>query len=221
MTSLARAYRNLRQSISGLTHGRKSSITSMQPAWPGTSSPGTLLAIELTVAYPDLVCGLVVVAGGVTGIDPPNTPEEDALLGLWVNSMKDGDIEKAATTLARYWGDGPLVKGARMDGDAKKRLYAWCVDITQREADRTGGGYCIPCEGPESSAAERLSTVEVPVPTATGKYDETSTTEGMRILSKELRARSNREFDTAHMINMEEPGLFNAWVEEVLGRFIS
>ena len=184
-------------------------------------SRGGGIAIELTVAYPDLVCGLVVVAGGVTGIEPPNKPEEDAPLGQWFKSMKDGDIERAATTLARYWGDGPLVKGARMNGDAKERLYAWCMDITQREADRTGGGYCIPFEGPEPPAAERLSTVEVPVATATGKYDETSTTEGMRILSKELRARSNREFDTAHMINMEEPELFNAWVEDFLGRFVS
>lgn len=43
-------------------------------------SRGGGIAIELTVACSEMVCGLVDVAGGLTGIDVPNTAKEEALL---------------------------------------------------------------------------------------------------------------------------------------------
>ena len=183
-------------------------------------SRGGGIAIELTVVHPELVSGLVVAAGALTGVNAPNTPEEDALLGQWFKSMKDGEIEKAATIFTQFWGDGPLVRGSRMKKDAREKLYAWCEDITRREADRSGGGFCIPFEGTEPPAAERLSSIEVPVATATGKYDETSTTDGMQTITEKVKAVSVKEFETAHMINLEAPGTFNAWLEEYLDQFV-
>lgn len=183
-------------------------------------SRGGGIATELTVAYPDLICGLVIAAGAVTGIDAPNKPEEDALLGQWFMCMQNKEIEQAATIFTRYWGDGPLVEGMRLKGGVRAKLYAWIKDITQREADRTGGGFCIPFEGTDPPAADRLSSIQVPVATATGNFDETSTTGGMRKLIKELRVVSDKDFETAHMINLEEPQMFNAWVEDYLHRFI-
>ena len=183
-------------------------------------SRGGGIATELTVAYPSLICGLVIIASGLPKLDPPNQPDEDALLGEWLERMQNGEIEKAATILTHYWGDGPMVEGARMEKNARDKLYVWIEDITQREADRTGGGFCIPYEGPEPPAVERLSSVNVPVATATGKWDESSTTAGMRVLSTMLRTVSNREFETAHMVNLEQPDLFNAWLEDYLNQHI-
>jgi len=184
-------------------------------------SRGGGIAIELTVAHPELVCGLVVVAGNLTGIDAPNTAEEKALIGQWYTSMQVGEIEKAATIFTRFWGDGPSVKEVRIRQDVREKLYAWCADITRREAEKSGGGFCIPYEGTDPPAVERLSTVKVPVATATSKYDETSTTEGMRLISEKLEAVSVKEFDTAHMVSLEKPRAFNSWIEEYLEKYIT
>ena len=183
-------------------------------------SRGGGIAIELTVAHPELVRGLVLVAGGLTGIDAPNTAKEDALLRDWFQSMQGGEIEKAATIFTRFWGDGPLVNEARIRRDVRDKLHAWCADLTRREAERSGGGFCIPYVGTDPPAAERMSSVKVPVATATGKYDETSTTEGMRWITGKLEAVSVREFETAHMVNLEEPRAFNLWIEEYLEKYI-
>lgn len=184
-------------------------------------SRGGGIAIELTVAHPELVCGLVVVAGGLTGIDVPNTAPEEALLGKWFESMQAGQTETAATIFTHFWGDGPLVDQARIGQDVRDKLYAWCADITRRETERSGGFICMPYEGTDPLAVERLSSVKVPVATATGKYDETSTTEGMRLITEELKAVSVREFATAHMVNLEEPRAFNSWIEEYLEKYIA
>jgi len=184
-------------------------------------SRGGGIAIELTVAHPELVCGLVVVAGNLTGIDAPNTAEEKALIGQWYTSMQVGEIEKAATIFTRFWGDGPSVKEVRIRQDVREKLYAWCADITRREAEKSGGGFCIPYEGTDPPAVERLSTVKVPVATATSKYDETSTTEGMRLISEKLEAVSVKEFDTAHMVSLEKPRAFNSWIEKYLKKYIT
>lgn len=183
-------------------------------------SRGGGIAIELTVAHPELVCGLIVVAGNLTGIDASNTAEEMAILRQWYQSMQAGEIEKATTTFTRYWGDGPLVHETRMRQDVRDKLYAWCADITRREAEMTGGGFCIPYEGTDPPAAERLSTIKVPVATATGKYDETSTREGMRSITEELKAVSVKEFETAHMVNLEEPRAFDSWIEGYLDTYV-
>ena len=183
-------------------------------------SRGGGIAIELAVAYPELVSGLVVVAGGLMGIHTSNAPEEDALLGQYFNSMKTADVEKAASIFTRYWGDGPLVKANRIGQDVRGKLYAWCEDITRREVNRTGGGFCIPFEGPDPPAAERLSEIQVPVAIAIGTYDETSTTDGMKVIAQQVEAKEVKEFGTAHMVNLEEGKEFNAWVEKYLNSWI-
>jgi len=71
------------------------------------------------------------------------------------------------------------------------------------QTSRDAGGFCVPYEGTDPPAAEDLSTVKVPA-TATGKYDETSTTEGMRSITEKLEAMSVKGFETAHVVNLEE-----------------
>lgn len=183
-------------------------------------SRGGGIAIELAVAYPKLVSGLVVVAGALTGIRTSDAPEEDALWGQYFSSLKAGDVEKGASIFTRFWGDGPLVKVGRVGEDVRGKLYAWCEDITRREVNRTGGGLCIPFEGPEPPAAERLSEIRVPVAIAIGKYDETSTTDGLKVIAQKLKAKEVKEFETAHMINLEEGKEFNGWVEKYLHSWI-
>lgn len=183
-------------------------------------SRGGGIAIELAVAYPELVSGLVIVAGGLMGIRTTSTPEEDALLGQYLNCMKAGEVEKAASIFTRFWGDGPLVKADRVGQDVRGKLYAWCENITRREVSRTGGGFCIPFEGPQPPAAERLSEIQVPVAIAVGKYDETSTTNDMKMIAQKLEAKEFKEFETGHMVNLEEGKEFNAWVERYLNSWI-
>jgi 3-oxoadipate enol-lactonase len=174
-------------------------------------SRGGGIAIELTVAHPELVCGLVVVAGNLTGIEAPNTAEEKALIGQWYNSMQVGEIEKAATIFYALLGRRSVSK--RDSEQTRRQRKALCL-VCRHHATRGR-------EGTDPPAVERLSTVKVPVATATGKYDETSTTEGMRLISEKLEAVSVKEFDTAHMVSLEKPRAFNSWIEEYLEKYIT
>ena len=47
---------------------------------------------------------------------------------------------------------------------------------------------------------------------ATGKYDESSTTKSMEYIVQHVSGATLKEFDAAHMINLECPELFNAWL---------
>ena len=92
-------------------------------------SIGGSLALSYTVFYPHRIAGAVIVAGGVRGVDIPNTAEEDALFDRVDQLMEAGDIQGAAEMQVRIWGDGPLQQPGRMAKHLRERMLAWNLDI--------------------------------------------------------------------------------------------
>ena len=175
-------------------------------------SRGGCIAIDFVLAYPDLVAGLVVVAGGITGFGEPNTTAEDTLFAQESTLLAAKDIQGLVDLNVRIWGDGPLQQPGRIDGMMRDKLVKWCTHIAARECDSSGGS-AIEDEGIQPAAVDRLAEITVPIGIASGKLDETSTIAAMRYVSEHANRATLHEFDTAHMVNLEKPMEFNHWLE--------
>ncbi|MCJ1472402.1 hypothetical protein MMC13_001050 [Lambiella insularis] len=178
-------------------------------------SRGGGVAIDFAIAYPDLICGLAVVAGGLSGFEYPENPEEAEIFGQEVTLMQSGDTNGLARLNVRIWGDGPLQKEGRVRQEVGEKLYTWCKDIALRECNGTGGS-ALPGEELDPPAAGRLSEITVPVAVAVGVLDESGTVAAMRYVAEHCEYATIRDFSTAHMVNLEQPDEFNVWLEEWL-----
>lgn len=178
-------------------------------------SRGGGIAIDFAIAYPDLICGLAVVAAGLSGFDCKNTSEEDEIFGREATLMQSRDIDGLARLNVKLWGDGPLQKEGRVGQEVAHKLYTWCKDIALRECDSTGGS-AVPEEHLDPPAVGRLPEIKMPVAVAIGVLDESGTVAAMRYVAEHSEYATVKEFDAAHMINLEQPEEFNLWLEEWL-----
>lgn len=169
--------------------------------------------------YPHLVAGLVVCAGGLEGFDHANTAQENALFERYDNFIGKGDAYNAAMMNVRIWGQGTQGNDSRLSKSVGDQLFEWCRTIAQREIARNGGS-AIPAQGLTPTAAERLFDINIPTMAAYGRYDENSTNEAVKYVAQQVPGTKLKEFDTAHMINLESPSEFNKWLEAYLNQFL-
>ena len=183
-------------------------------------SCGACIAIDFAICFPELVSGLVLCAGGVGGFDIANTAEEDALFKAVDEYMTEKDIENAARTNVRIWGDGPQEDEGRLNGNVREKFYNWCKTIATKEIARNGGS-AIPQEDLKNPpAAQRLSQIKVGTIVAKGKYDESSTVSAMDYVAQNIERAELKEFEAGHMINLECPTEFNNWLGIFLDKFL-
>lgn len=178
-------------------------------------SMGGGLALDFALVHPELVVGLAVVAGNVSGFEHPNTPEENVLFEQKAILTHAGDIEALAKLNVRIWGDGPLQEPGRLSHTVADKLYTWCLDIAARECSGEGGT-ALESVDLEPPASSRLREMKIPVAVAFGTYDESETTAAMRHVGTTVDGANAKEFKTAHMINLEMPEEFNAWLSQWL-----
>ena len=69
---------------------------------------------------------------------------------------------------------------------------------------------------PEPPAESRLDDLQTPLLVIVGELDDAETNDAMRHLATRVAGARLESFPTAHMVNLEEPELFNA----VLGEFL-
>lgn len=181
-------------------------------------SHGGAIAVDFALAYPDLVCGLVLVAGGLSGFGARNVPEEDELFAQEEALSKARDLDGLARLRVRIWGDGPLQEEGRVDEKVRQKLYTWCKDIAVQEFNGTGGS-ALEDEELNPPAESRLVDLRIPVAVALGTLDESSTSAAMRYIAAHAEGTTLEEFDSAHMVNLELPGAFNTWLEAWLVQF--
>ena len=173
-------------------------------------SMGGGLAIDYTILHPNVCVGMVAAAGGLGGFDQKGKPEEDEQSEKRQN-VSPWDAQTAAELDARYWGDGPSKPVGRLDKISREKLFRWCIDIAQRQHDGNGG-LAIPSTKLDPPAVRRLSEIKVPVAVAIGDLDDSWTVAGMKLLAGSCPKSTVKHFDTAHMINLEEPEAFNDWL---------
>ena len=175
--------------------------------------------MDFTLQYPRLVAGLVVCAGGLGGFEDVNTPEEVAMFERYDDFIANGDAHNAAMMDVRIWGQGTQGDDGRLSKTVSDKLFDWSKDIAQRQIAGNGGS-AIPAQALTPNAAGRLSDLNVPTLVAYGKYDDTSTNETMNYVAQRIPGAKKKEFSTAHMINLECPTEFNAWLAAYMDQFL-
>ncbi|MCJ1390711.1 hypothetical protein MMC18_009448 [Xylographa bjoerkii] len=178
-------------------------------------SMGAATSSDFAIAFPDLVCGLVVIAGGLSGFDHPNTSTEEEIFSREAALVESRDAEGLADLRVHLWGDGPLGPEGRLRKEARQQLYTWCKDIAVRELNGTGGS-AIEDQDLDPPAVGRLSEIKIPVAVAIGTLDESNTISAMRYVSDHTEDSTLKEFQAGHMVNLEYPDDFNVWLEEWL-----
>ena len=171
---------------------------------------GGKIAIDFTLAHPDMVTALVLVAPLVVGYaesaEVQRFNEEEARL------LEQGDLDAATELNVRTWVDGPRRTPEQVNPAVRERVremqyHAFTVPVPE-------GADEIPLEPP---AIERLSDIRVPTLLIIGEYDLEEKHALVNLLATEIPgARRVAVANAAHMVNMEQPEEFNRLVLDFL-----
>ena len=167
------------------------------------NSRGGYVAVEAALENPGRVVGVVAVASGLSGLDLPLTPEEDALFAEMeaLEGAETQDVEAIAELDLRLWVDGPGQPADRVGDQVREHVRE--VDRYLYEPGRTRGRW----RGPEIDAASRLGSLDVPVIAVAGELDVSDVVPTARFIAEHApRGRAVVWPDVAHLIGMERPG---------------
>jgi pimeloyl-ACP methyl ester carboxylesterase len=173
----------------------------------GISRAGQI-ALDFAIESPDRVRSLVVGAGGISGYESPEESPADA----WEvpdKMLEAKDWDGLSDWEAAYWADGPGQPAGR-SGAVRDRVHEWVLENYRAEKVE---GKPIVLDPP---AAGRLGELKAPLLVLLGTFDEPGTSESMRHLAEAVPGARLEVFETAHMINLEQPERFNAVLSEWL-----
>jgi 3-oxoadipate enol-lactonase len=172
---------------------------------------GGYVAIDLTLAYPDMVAALVLSAPNVSGYEPSSeevlrfcTAEEEALAR--------GDLVAATELNLRMWVDGPhrtpdQVNPAVRERVREMQLRAFAVDVPEAAEEQP----------PPPPAITRLAEIQVPTLIIVGDQDVPEFLDISDWVAAGIRGAKKVVIPgVAHLPSMEEPELFNRMILDFL-----
>lgn len=175
----------------------------------GMSRSGQI-ALDFALEYPDRVRSLTVVCGGVGGF----RGESSADASVWEHAEKwweAKDWEPLSKFEADFWVNGPGQPADRADPAIHAQVHEWI--LTNYRAEKAEGKP-IPLDPP---AVGRLHELRAPLLVMLGTLEEASTAAAMRYLVEHVPGARFEMFEgAAHMINLEQPDLFNRVLREFL-----
>lgn len=171
---------------------------------------GGKIALDFTLAHPEMVEKLVLVVPGISGGQP--SPEQMKYNEIEEAALEAGDLDSATEITLRTWVDGPKRTPSEVNPSVRERVRAM-----QRHA------YDIPFPesfsdlGLEPPAINRLDETKAPTLVIVGDYDLQPKVEQSRWLAGEIAGAQLVIFEgVAHMVNMEKPAEFNRVVLDFL-----
>lgn len=167
-------------------------------------SMGGRIAIDAALAQPDRICGLALIAPGVTGAPAPQHCDAVAAQIHAISVASDrGDLSMQNALQAHLWLDGPLSPQGRVGGKARELFLR--MNGTALRAPSPGKALDAP------SAWAQLESIKVPALVLWGDLDLPQLQERCELLAQRLpRARRVVLSGTAHLPPLEAPGRFNA-----------
>jgi 3-oxoadipate enol-lactonase len=164
---------------------------------------GGRIALDFTLAHPDMVEKLVLAAASASGGQP--APEQVQYGEAEDAALEAGDLNGATEITLRMWVDGPKRGPGEVNPAVRER-----VRQMQRQA------YEIPFPegfseiGLEPPAIGRLGEIKAPTLVMVGDYDIQPKIDLARWLATEIPGAQLVIIEgVAHMINMEKPEEFN------------
>ena len=171
-------------------------------------SLGGAVAMEATIARPDLVSRLVLAGSGLRGFEmnaetKAGWDEEEA-------ALERGDDDEAVEINMRMWVDGPSRTPDQVDPELRRKMAEMqrrAIDIW-REAGEEGEHRPL-----VEDWGERLGEISVPTLVLVGELDRPEMLEISEKLEAEIpNARRETIAGTAHVMNMEQPEEFDRLV---------
>ncbi|MEZ5075451.1 MAG: alpha/beta hydrolase [Solirubrobacterales bacterium] len=184
------------------------------PAWLVGNSQGGELALDMALAEPSLLAGLVLIAPAVSGAPEPEDSDLDPAtleIGAAIEAAAaDGDLAAVNRLEVRLWLDGPASPEGRVSGAARDlALEMNAIALTShRDAEpRSGLG-----------AWDRLAEVTVPTTLVCGELDIPLMLERCRLVAGRLpNARPPVELPgVAHLPGLEDPGAVARMIDEAI-----
>ena len=171
-------------------------------------SRGGIIALDFAIERPERVRSLVAAAGGIGGYESPDeAPYETFEPAERMIEAKDwAGLSEWETA---YWADGPGQRSDRVPG-VRSKIHDWVLSNYLAEKEE---GIPQPLDPP---AVGRLGELTAPLLVLVGTLDDAGTQESMRHLAASVPGARIEEFDTAHMINLEQPARFNQVLREFL-----
>ena len=173
-------------------------------------SYGSKIALDFTLAHPELVASLVLVAPSAGGEEPSEqirhfAQEEDAL-------VEKGDLAGATELNVRLWVDGPHRTPDQVNSSVRQRVYEM-----QYHAFTVPMPEVIDEQELEPPAITRLAEVRVPTLVIVGDLDLPDKVKLSEKLATNIPgARREVMAGAAHMPTMEQPQEFNRIVLDFL-----
>lgn len=177
-------------------------------------SMGGGMALDFTLAHPDMVDGLVLVGPGISGM-----PEEadDPMTATWqeiVAAAKAGDFDKANELELRIWVDGVGRAPDQVDPAYRAKASAMNRALYDRHAEMNA----VEWKSADPPAYPRLETVTVPTLLIVGDRDLPEVQKTVDTLAARIPgAKKVVMRNTAHLPSVELPNEFN----QILGDFLS
>jgi pimeloyl-ACP methyl ester carboxylesterase len=171
-------------------------------------SRGGMIALDFALESPDRVRSLTVAAGGIGGrMSPAELPES-----TWEEPerlIEAKDWQAISEWETAFWADGPGQSPDRVP-QVRGLVHDWILSNYKAEKVE---GEPQPLQPP---AVERLAELRAPLLVIAGTLDDPGTTESMRFLAETVPGARYAEFETAHLINLEQPERFNRVLREFL-----
>ena len=176
----------------------------------GMSRAGSI-ALDFALEFPERVRTLTVAAGGVSGYESAEGSSEETFEEpekLW----EAKEWERLADWETDFWVEGPGQARGRVDPAIRAKVHDWILTNYQAENEEGQPQVLQP------PANERIAQLRAPLLVMLGTLDEPGTTATMRYLASVVPGARLEEFETAHMINLEQPERFNQVLREHLER---
>ncbi len=173
-------------------------------------SMGGSLAIDFTLAHPEMVDALIPVAAGVSGFPP--SPELMQQFAEVDKLVEQGELDQAVELENRIWTDGPKRAPEQVNASVRTRVYEMNRNNYAVQQQTTIG----PAEG-AIKAIDHLGDIHVPTLVFVGDQDQPHVLSAADTMIAGIAdARKVVIPNTAHHPNMEQPALFNQIVLDFL-----
>jgi 3-oxoadipate enol-lactonase len=175
-------------------------------------SMGGSVALETTIARPDLVSALVLVAPGLRGHE--FSEETQAGWAQEEAAFERGDLDEVVEVNLRMWVDGPSRSPEDVDPDVRRRvgeMQMRACELWREAGEDSEQEPLVP------DWADRLAEIGVPTLVIVGELDRPEMLEIAERLEAEIpNVRRKTMAGTAHVPSLERPEEFDRIVLEFL-----
>ena len=175
------------------------------------SSQGGRIAIDFTLAYPQRVTALALLAPAISGAPAPGAFPADIQAHLEaLDEAEDGkDLARVNSIEANLWLDGPTSTPGRVANPLRKLF----LDMNGMALNKPK----LTREIEPLSAYERLPDLNLPTLVIWGELDFPHVKERCQYLVDHIPMATGKEISgTAHLLNLEQPEIINRLLRDFL-----